>query len=128
HRNGRAAAGVAIELGEDDARDVERFVEGLGDVHGVLAGHGVHGQQNFVGLDRGLDVDELLHHGFVDVQPPGGVDDDHVVAVALGQGNGLLGGLYGVFGAALKHRQAELFAHHLQLFDGGGAVDVAGGE
>ena len=38
----RAAAGVAVELGEDDARDAHAFVERLGDVDGVLTRHGVH--------------------------------------------------------------------------------------
>ena len=39
HREGCAAAGIAVGLGEDDAVDADRFVEGLGDVHGVLTGH-----------------------------------------------------------------------------------------
>ena len=38
----RAAAGVAVELGEDDARDAHAFVERLSDVDGVLTRHGVH--------------------------------------------------------------------------------------
>ena len=42
----RAAAGVAVELGEHDAVDAERLVKGGGGVHGVLSGHGVHDQQD----------------------------------------------------------------------------------
>ena len=46
---GRAAAGVAVGLGEDDAGQRQGLVEGLGGVGRVLAGHGVDHEQ---GLDR----------------------------------------------------------------------------
>ena len=39
YRQGSTAAGVSVELGEDDAVKVEAVVEGLGRVYGVLAGH-----------------------------------------------------------------------------------------
>ncbi len=41
-----AAAGVAVELGQDHAVVVEGLVERLGDVDRVLAGHGVEHEQN----------------------------------------------------------------------------------
>ena len=75
---GGAAAGVAVELGQDDAVEVDLAVEGLGGVDGVLAGHGVDDQQHVVRLDGVADVDELGHQLLVDVQPAGGVDDDDV--------------------------------------------------
>ena len=40
-RQRRAAAGVAVELGQDHAVELERLVEGLGRGDGVLAGQGV---------------------------------------------------------------------------------------
>ena len=49
---GRAAAGVAVELGEDHAVDAQLLIEGLGHVDRVLAGHGVHHQEDLLGLDR----------------------------------------------------------------------------
>ncbi len=81
HRQRGAAAGVAVELGEDDAVEVDRCCELLGDVDGVLAGHGVDHQQDVVRLDRVADAHELAHQLVVDVQAAGGVDDDHVAAV-----------------------------------------------
>ena len=39
---GRAAAGVAVELCEDYAVDAKLRIEGFGHVDRVLAGHGVH--------------------------------------------------------------------------------------
>ena len=64
----RTAAGIAVGLGEDDAVDADRFVEGLGDVHGVLTGHGVHDQQSLVHGDSLFDLDQLLHQHFIDLQ------------------------------------------------------------
>ena len=46
HRQGGAAAGVAVELGEDDAVEVHRLGERLGHVDGRLAGHGVEHQHH----------------------------------------------------------------------------------
>ena len=44
----RAAAGVAVQLGQDHAVDVQLLVKGLGDVDRVLTGHGVNHQQDFL--------------------------------------------------------------------------------
>ena len=46
-----AAAGVAVELGEDDAVELQRLVEGLGHGDGVLTGHGVDDEERVVRLD-----------------------------------------------------------------------------
>ena len=83
-RERRAAARVAVELGHHDAVELGRLGELLGDVDRVLAGHRVDDQQHVVRLRALLDVGELLHQVLVDVQPAGGVDDQHVAAVALG--------------------------------------------
>ena len=51
-RQGRAAAGVAVELGQDDAVEFQGVVERLGAVDGVLAGHGVADEVDLVRLDE----------------------------------------------------------------------------
>ena len=81
-RERRAAAGIAIHLGQDQAGDAEPVVERLGDADRFLAGHGVGHEQDLGRIDLVLDVDELLHHRLVDLQAAGGVDDDRVVARA----------------------------------------------
>ncbi len=80
---GRAAACVAVELREDDAVELQTLVELLGRVDGVLAGHRVADQVDLVRRDGLGDVGHLVHHLFVDVQPAGGVDHDHVPTVVL---------------------------------------------
>ena len=56
------------------------------------------------------------------------VEEDQIVAVALGVLDRGLRDVHGVRLPHLEHRQVELLADGLQLLDGGGTVDVAGGE
>ena len=76
-----------------------------------------------------LDLRQLGHQRLVDVQAAGGVDDQHVLAVALGLVARPGGDLDRVgVGAALVDGGAGLGADLDELLDGGGAVDVAGGD
>ena len=81
-----AAAGVAVELGHQDAVELGRLGELLGDVDGVLAGHRVDDEEDVVRLRPLLDLGELLHQLGVDVEAAGGVDDQHVEALASAPG------------------------------------------
>ena len=60
HRERRAAAGVAVELGEDDAGDADGVVEVLGDGNRLLAGGGVGDEQGFLRVDEGVQALEFL--------------------------------------------------------------------
>ena len=55
-----AAAGVAIDLGQDEAGDRHRGDERLGDGDGLLAGHGIDDEQRLDRLDRRVDRRDLL--------------------------------------------------------------------
>ena len=79
-----------------------------------------------MGFDLRLDGLELVHQFFVDVEAAGGIQNHNVVAVVFGVGNRLLGDLHWVSSTHLKHRDADLLPHHLELFDSRRAVDVAG--
>ena len=81
---GRAAAGVAVHLGEDDAGEGEEGVECLGGVDGVLAGHGVGDEEDFGGVEELLERGHLVHERGVDLVAAGGVDDEDVAAEAGG--------------------------------------------
>ena len=56
HRQRRAAARVAVRLGEDDAGEVERRAEGARGIDRVLARHGVDDEQALVGFHGALDL------------------------------------------------------------------------
>src|SRR5205823_196507 len=124
-----AATGVAVELGHDDAVELDGLGELLGDVDGVLAGHRVDDEQDVGRADDLADPDELLHELGVDVQAAAGVDDEHVLAVLLGAVQRPAGDVDGVLvGPLLVDRRTDLAADLDELVDRGGPVHVARGE
>ena len=124
-RQCRTAAGVAVELGEDHPGQAESLVEGGGNIDRVLAGHGVGHQQDLARLDRALDPLQLLHQRIIDVQAAGSVEDQRVVAVAVGKSLGIpADGHRILIGATVVHRDIELPAENFQLLDGRRPVDI----
>ncbi len=128
HRERAAAAGVAVELGDDHAVEVGAFGEGGDHVDDVLTGHGVDDHEDLVGLDRLLDVDGLLHHLPVDLQTARGVDDDHVAHGVDGLTDGRPGDVDRMGAVAAEHGHADLAAQRGELVGGRRAVHVARGE
>ena len=124
----RTAPGVAVQLGEYHAVDAQRLVKCGGGVDGVLAGHGVHHQQNLIGMNSGFHAFELVHEGLIHMEPAGGIEKHHVVAVVPGVADGVFRNDHGIALALVKDRQIQLSAHHLELLDGGGTVHVTGGQ
>ena len=128
-RQRRAAAGVAVELGQDDAVEFEGVVERLGAVDGVLAGHGVADQVDLVGLDEPVDLLQLVHRHLGDVQPAGGVEDDRVEQLRSWRGRRRCGRrrpAWAAGGGFAEDRDADLLAEDLELLDGGGTLQVGG--
>ena len=125
---GRAATGVAVQLGQHHAVDAQRLVKGSGGVHRILAGHGIHHQQDLIGMDGSLHPLQLIHQGLIHMEPAGGVQEDHITAVVPGMADCILCNLHRVTLTLLEYRQVQLATHHLQLLDGGGTVHVAGGQ
>ena len=125
---GSTATGITIQLGEDDAVHIQLVVECLGHIHCILTGHGVHYQQDFLGLDGFLDALQLVHQCRINMQPTGGIDNQHITAVVPGVFNGFLGGLHRILCALFENRHIHLLADHLQLLDGSRTINVAGGQ
>ena len=76
----RAAASIAVHLGENDAGERKFFVEFVGGANGVLPGHGVGDEENLRRIQQLFQRLHLVHQFVVDVQTSGGVDDQHVAA------------------------------------------------
>ena len=55
-------------LCDEHAVDAEGFVKGLCDRYGVLTGHRVDNEDRLVDFNGFLDIDELIHHGLVDLK------------------------------------------------------------
>ena len=86
-----APPGVAVELGQHDAVDPHRPGERLGDAHRLLAGHGVDHEEHVVGGDDLPHAAQLVHQRLVDLEAPGGVEDDDVLPQPPGFRPGVAG-------------------------------------
>ncbi len=75
-RERRAAARIAVHLGEDDAGQADRFVESLGDPDGFLPGHPVGHQKNLQRRRLRLHRSKLLHQRLIRLQAPGRIEQD----------------------------------------------------
>ena len=116
-------------LRHQDAVELGRLGELLGNVDRVLAGHRVNGKQHVVGLGRLLDPHELVHQRRVDMEAARGVDDQHVEALRLRLTEGPFGDVDRVALDALREDlDAGLLAELLQLVDGRRSLRVAGGD
>ena len=116
HAQRRAAARVAVELGENGAGDVQRLVKMRGDVDGFLAGRGVEHEQNFLRLHEVAQAHQFLHERLVNLQTPGGVENQNVALICFREIQRLAGDFQNVRLAAFhKNRRVNLFAERFQL-------------
>ena len=130
HGQGRAAAGIAVELGEDHTGEADAVAESDRCVDGVLTDHGVQDEEDLVRGDRIADADRLVHHLSVHTQAAGGVHDDDVVAAGArvldtGAGHGHRVA-HAVAGLRRPHVHPRALGDDAQLGDGIGALEVGG--
>ena len=125
HAERRTAASVAVHAGQHNARHVDPLLEAGGDVHGVLAGHGVGNKQ---GLGRLCDITYGHHFGHqfvVDMQSPGGIEHHDVETLKTARLHGAFGNGHRFFpGNYWQRGNAGLFTQHRELFHGGRAAGI----
>ena len=102
------------------AGELQTPVELFGDIDGVLTGHAVGHQQDFIGIDLRFDLFEFRHHLIVDMQPTGGIEYDQINEVLLGIFDGLGTDLqwFPVFGGEVF--DLNRVGQNLELFDSRG--------
>ena len=87
-----------------------------GDVDGFLAGGGVEHEQNFLRLHEVAQAHEFLHERFVNLQTPGGVEDERVAIIGLREVERFAGDLQNIRLAAFQeHGNLDLFAERFEL-------------
>ena len=79
-RKRRTAARIAIHLGEHHAGESQLLVKLIGRAHRVLPGHRVGHKQNLRRIEQLFQRLHLIHQLIVNMQTPGGIDDQHVAA------------------------------------------------
>ena len=123
HRQRRATARIAIKFRQDHCADRQRFVKCFRNRHCVLPRHCIYNEERVVGLHRGRDVADLLHHFGVDSQAARGVHNQHVAANAFcfcqASGRGC-----DRVARCGKHGNIDLRAKHFQLLYCSGALQV----
>jgi len=124
---GRPAAGVAVQLGEDEAGQAHGPVELLGGVHRLLPGHGVRHQEDLAGVQHVLEVCQLSELLRVKLHVAHRVHQDHGCPSALGLFQARLADLYRAGIAVLgEHRDVDLLPQGDELFDGRYALGIGG--
>jgi hypothetical protein len=124
---GGATARIAVELGEDDAVELELFVEDFGGVDGVLTGHGVEDEVDLLRADGLGDFLQFVHQLFVDGQAPGGVENDYIAVCFLRGDDAIAADFHCVLVAALGvNGNTNLLADDFQLIDSRRALEVGG--
>ena len=128
-REGGTTAGIAIELCEHHAIEIEAVIELLSGVDRILTGHGVDDKQCLIGMDMLFERRDLIHHLLIDSQTAGGIDNDDIVTFGFGLSDSMVGNLIDVFVLGLTvHRHADTVAHDLQLVDGSRTIDITSHE
>ena len=115
---------VAVQLRQHDAVEGDLLLEGLGDVDRLLARHRVEDEEDVRRLGGVADADELVHQLLIDVQPPGGVDDDDVPARLARGVEAALDRLDRVLRVGAVDGDLDLAAELLELVDRGEALQV----
>ena len=86
------------------------FFPFVGTAIGILTGHGVHHQQGLIHGNGSLDVHQLLHQHFIDLQAACRIQNNDVVAVVLGVCQCLTGDLRRLCAGQGEHRCTGLLA------------------
>ena len=125
-REGGTTTGITVELRQDNAVEIQAFVELFGRVDGILTGHRIHDKQGLGGVDGSLDGGNLLHHLLIDSQTTGGIDDHDIVALGFGLLDCMDRNVHRILAVQLHiDGYPHLFADHAQLLDSGRTIDVA---
>ena len=132
-RHDHAAAGRAVELGENDPGAAGGLLEALGLREGILAGGGIDDEEHFMGRfrdelrDHAADLGELLHEIRLRLEAAGGIDDADVGARLDRPRDRLVGDAGRI--APLRAADdlgAEPVGPHRELLDGRRSEGVAG--
>ena len=125
----RTAPGIAIQFGQDDTGESKSIIEMFRHRDRLLTESGIRHQEDFAGAGHLLDLHQFPDHGFIDLQPAGGVNDQIIRAGTAG----FLQGVHGEHGNVLRgavriDRHTNRFRQNFQLIDGSRAVHVRRGK
>ena len=91
----------------------------------ILTGHGVNHKQGFNRVNRRMDLFDLVHHRFVNVQTTSGIHQQHVVEFQFGFFQRRVNDIYRLLTNIRREEiNAHLLCQRLKLFDCRRAINV----
>jgi hypothetical protein len=129
-REGGAATGITVELGEDDAGKAKGGMEALGDAYGLLSSGSIANDEDFLRLKKIAESLEFLDEWLIEFLSASGIENLHIAACGIAPVQCLAGNLkhmgLAFFGA--ENRNIDLPAENGELVDSGGPMEVASNE
>ena len=126
NRQGGTTAGVAVGFGQDHAGQRQCLAECFGGVGRILTGHGIDHEQGFHRIQSGMQLLDFGHHGGIDGQTAGGIDQHHVHVGFAGFADAGFGDVHRrLAGLTREEIHPHLFGQGFQLGNRGRAIDVA---
>ena len=118
HRQNTTASGITIQLRQYETGNLQLFMEAACNIHNILSGHCIDSQQNIIRMYKSLDIGQLLHQLFINMQTPGSIKQHGIIAVFLGIIHCLLR-CFQRLGLHTKRKDlnANAFPQCLQLFN-----------
>src|SRR5215469_18693006 len=80
YRQGSTTAGITVQLGQNDAGQLQAFMETLRHIDRILACHGIGNQNDIVRLSNCLEPSQFFHQLVVDLQTATGIDQQRIAA------------------------------------------------
>ena len=119
HRQRGTPACITIKAGQRNTGYANRLMKCFGCIDRILTGHRVGNQQNFVRIGNFLNFAQLCHQRFINAQPAGSIQNQHIIGLQLGHLQRTFRNLRRGFGIGFgQDADLCLFAQKPQLFAG----------
>ena len=120
---------VTVQFCEYNSVKIKPFIENLGCGYGILSGHGIRNEEDFVRIYGFLESRDFIHQFLVHCQTSCRVYDYHRTALGLCLGYGPASYCNRIFHIILSiNRNPHLLAQHFQLADCRRTESVTGSE
>ena len=105
------------------------LIKGIGYIHGILSGHGIHNQYGLIYIHSCLDLFKLFHHGFIHMKTTCRIKDHNIMTMISGMLYGCFCNIYGILSVSHgENLDTDFFSVDLQLTDRCRTVNVTGYE
>ena len=125
-RKGRTTTGIAVEFGENQARQTKGRMKFLSNTDRLLAGSRITNQENLLGTQQFLQPNQLIYQRIIDLPTPCSVVDLDIATLALAPVLGTAGGGEDILLGRIrtKNGHLDLLAKCGELLNGGRSDEI----